>query len=127
MKTERKNKEQRRQVINGFGSSAAAFEEYLRRAVRRTLWELMQEEVEALCGRKHRPLESRANRRAGSEAGIFYFAGRKEALKRPRVRQRRAGGGEQEVRLASYEQARQQENIEGEVMAMMEEGWRWGG
>ena len=122
MRTERKNKTQQRQVINGFGSSAAVFEEYLRGAVRETLWELMQEEVAALCGPKHRPLESRANRRAGSDLGVFYFAGRKEALKRPRVRQPQAGGGEQEVRLASYEQARQQENIEGEVMAMMEEG-----
>ena len=64
----------------------------------------------------------RAYRRAGSDDGILYFDGRKEAIKRPRVRERQPDGSEREVVLETYQAARQQKNIEAQVMAFMEEG-----
>ena len=98
------------------------FCDYMREAIRGTLWALMKEEVEAHCGVSHRPEVAGRYRRAGSEDGVFYFAGRKEAVKRPRVRERLSGGLERETVLESYHAARSQKNIVEEVMAMVEEG-----
>ena len=95
--------------------------DHLREAIKRALWEGMLEEVQELCGPKYRPETEAVHRRAGSGDGVFYCHGRKEGIKRPRVRVRRAEG-EEEAPLKSYEQARQQTNIAAEVMAMMEEG-----
>jgi transposase-like protein len=119
MKTETKSKQTRTQDANQ--SSGEIFREYLRGVVQTALGEVMQEEVEGLCGPKYQPVESAVYRRAGSDDGVVYYAGRKEAIKRPRVRMRGAER-EQEVRLKSYEQARQQNNITAEVMALVEEG-----
>ena len=100
MKTERRSKQTVGQAANETASTAQEFSEYLRGAVRGALWELMQEEVEVLCGPKHRPWQKATHRRAGSEEGVFYFETRKEALKRLRVRQRQGGGWEREVPLS---------------------------
>ena len=122
--TMRKNQRAKERILqgqNGPESVAKVFREYLRGEVRATLWELMQEEVEALCGKRHRPEPDAVCRRAGSEEGVMYFHGRKEAIRRPRVR-REGAGCEREVRLKTYEVARRQKNIEAEVMALVEEG-----
>ena len=103
-------------------STERVFCDYMRDSIRETLWALMQEEVEAHCGVRHRPELEGRYRRAGSDDGVFYFAGRKEAVKRPRVRERLFGGREREKVLESYLAARSQKNIVEEVMAMMEEG-----
>jgi len=98
------------------------FCEYIRESIRGVLWKLMKEEVEAHCGVSHRPEEEGRYRRAGSDDGVFYFAGRKEPVKKPRVREKMPWGGEREKVLESYRAARSQKNIESEVMAMVEEG-----
>jgi transposase-like protein len=123
--TMRKNeraKERLLQGMNGTGSAEEVFRDYLRGAVRATLWDLMQEEVGILCGTRHRPELEAIYRRAGSENGVIYYNGSKEAIKRPRVRERVGVKDEREVQLKTYEQARQKKNIEAEVMAMVEEG-----
>lgn len=101
---------------------AQLLREHLRQAVRGALSELMQEEVQALCGQRYQRGIVKEYRRGGNDDGIMYFSGRKEAIERPRVRRRRADGKEEEARLNSYEKARSTRNIEGEVFGMMSEG-----
>lgn len=98
------------------------FRDYLRQSIREALWDLMQEEVEQLCGASHRRVEKGSYRRAGSENGVFYHHGGKEAVVRPRVRQKRGDGSECEQPLVSYRQARSMTNIEEEVYQRMSEG-----
>ena len=122
MKTRGKLKESILQGMKEGQSTERVFCDYMRDSIRATLWALMQEEVEAHCGLRHHPKVEGRYRRAGSDEGIFYFAGRKEAVKRPRVRERLSGGLERETVLESYHAARSQKNIVEEVMAMVEEG-----
>lgn len=123
--TVKKDKEVKSQVLQAqareFGTSNQ-FVDYMRESIRGALWGLMREEVETLCGTSHHPAQDALYRRAGSDDGIMYFDGRKEAIKRPRVRERQPDGSEREVVLDSYQAARQQTNIEAQVMAFMEEG-----
>jgi putative transposase len=90
--------------------------------VRGALVELMQAEVEQLCGPRHQRGHEREHRRAGSEAGVFYTQGGKEAIERPRVRRKSSNGSQEEVRLHSYSQARSIGNIEQEIFGRMSEG-----
>jgi len=121
MKRESKNKTSKRQESSR-GEASEAFREYLRQSVRETLWELMQEEVEQLCGPRHARGTGLEHRRAGSERGLFYSEGGKQPIERPRVRRQRGDGKEEEVRLHSYSQARSRQNIEEEIFARMSEG-----
>jgi len=107
---------------NNLHAAAELFRDYLRRSVRAALMELMQEEVEQLCGPRHQRGQEREYRRAGSEAGVFYTEGGKEAIGRPRVRRKSSNGGQEEVRLHSYSQARSTRNIEREIFGRMSEG-----
>lgn len=110
------------QGITEVESVGTTFREVMRESIRGAMWEIMKEEVEGLCGSSHYPKENAIYRRAGSEDGVLYFQGRKEAIKRPRVRERQPDGREREIGLRSYNEARQKKNIEAEMMAFMEEG-----
>jgi transposase-like protein len=103
-------------------SATELFRDYLRQSVREALWELMQEEVEQLCGTSHQRGNPGSYRRAGSEKGVFYIEAGKQSITRPRVRRKRSDGSESEVPLASYQQARSMSNIEAEVCERMSEG-----
>jgi hypothetical protein len=70
----------------------------LRESLRATAEQMLQEEVETLCGER-RP--ERSIRRAGSESGACYAGGRREAILRPRVRKQVGDGTKREHRLAS--------------------------
>ena len=98
------------------------FNEYLRGSVRLALFELMQQEVHELCGPSHARGNASPNRRAGSEQGIGYINGKKEPLKRPRVRRQNDDGSQEEVELKSYAAARQINNISEEVARLLFEG-----
>lgn len=103
--------------------TATIFNEFLRGAARLALFDLMQEEVDNLCGPSHdRALPRPANRRAGNEKGICYIDGGKEAIQRPRVRRDRGDGSEEEVHLASYKAAHQVSNIQEHVADLLLEG-----
>ena len=121
MSSKSKKKENERQAEKS-KSAGEAFREYLRQSVQEALWELMQEEVRELCGPAHERGREREHRRAGSERGVFYTEGGKQAIERPRVRRRVGDEGEEEVRLHSYAQARSSQNIEREIFARMSEG-----
>ena len=88
----------------------------LRQSVRLALYDAMEQEVNLLCGAKHKPSESEYNR-AGSEHGSVYLDGEKEAIKRPRVRT-----SEGEVQLEVYQAASSQRNLFKEVVSYMEQG-----
>ena len=99
MKTNKKPKGEILQGIKHWLGTEEVFSAYMRESIRRALWELMQEEVEAHCGLRHRPERDGRYRRAGSDDGVFYFAGRKEAVKKPRMRERLTGGRQREAVL----------------------------
>jgi transposase-like protein len=102
--------------------TAEIFNEYLRGAAKLALFDLMQEEVDRLCGPSHdRALPRPAHKRAGSEKGICYIEGTKEPIQRPRVRREDCEGTE-EVQLASYQAAQQVNNIRERVTALLLEG-----
>lgn len=98
------------------------FNEYVRGSVRLALFELMQQEVRELCGPSHARERDSCNRRAGSEQGICYVDGKKERLRRPRVRCRRDDGHEEEVELKSYQAARQVTNLREDIAHLLLEG-----
>ena len=88
----------------------------LRQSVRLALYDAMEQEVNLLCGAKHKPSESEY-KRVGSEHGSVYLDGEKEAIKRPRVRT-----SEGEVQLEVYQAASSQRNLFKEVVSYMEQG-----
>lgn len=77
---------------------------HFRTAVREALYEVVEEEIARMCGPSHRPDADSAFRRAGSANATVFLDGRREALKRPRVREHREDGSV-EVTLASWQAA----------------------
>ncbi len=98
------------------------FNELLRGAARLALFDLMQQEVLALCGPAYSHSPKASYRRAGSEKGVCYVDGGKESIQRPRVRRTREDGKEEEVALKSYQAARCSQNIREEVASLLLEG-----
>lgn len=83
---------------------AQMMKEHFRSVVREALYEVVEEEVRQLCGAAHRPDPDSTFRRAGSAHSTVFLDGRREALKRPRVREHREAGSV-EVTLASWQAA----------------------
>ena len=98
--------------------AAKLFHQMLRQSVRAGLFAAMAEEVEALCGPRYRPDHQSLCHRAGSEAGVAYLDGGKEAIRRPRVRHKTEG----EVRLATYEAASSPLGLFDQVVAAVAQG-----
>ncbi|MEI6423814.1 MAG: transposase [Lentisphaerota bacterium] len=85
----------------GSGEAGEIFRKFIRGAVMSSFVDVMQEEVEALCGPKYRPLGEEDAYRSGSAPGICVLEGRMERVERPRVRRKTVAGSE-EIRLESY-------------------------
>lgn len=94
----------------------------LRDSLRATAEQMLEEEVNALCGESHRPEAGAQYRRAGSESGTCYAEGRREAILRPRVRKRNGDGMEREHVLASYAAMRQPNNNAASVVTALGAG-----
>ena len=77
------------------------FRDCIRDVVRLTYYEIMMEEVRALCGEKHLQANLSEFMRAGSAPGIFIIDGKTRRIKRPRVR-KKAGGKNKEYKLKTY-------------------------
>ncbi len=88
-----------------------AFREFLRGGVRQVILEVMAAEVGELCGAKHHPSEEVGYRRAGSAPGSILWEGNRDEVQRPRVRREKGDGTTQEVRLQTYESARQPDQL----------------
>ena len=84
-----------------------AFRQFLRGGVRQMFLDVMAAEVGELCGVKHHPIGEVAYRRAGSAPGSILWEGNRDKVQRPRVRRQKQDGRSEEVRLRTYESARQ--------------------
>ena len=98
------------------------FREYLRGGVRMMLSEVMVAEVAELCGAKYHPSDGAACRRSGSTSGYVVLEGNREDVKRPRVRREKGDGSTEEVRLRTYESARQLDQLRGMVLRALSAG-----
>lgn len=81
------------------------FREYLRGVSREMLIKVMADEVEMLCGPAYSPDPDASCYRSGNAAGYAYMESRREAVQRPRVRQRTQQGTTEEMELQSYRAA----------------------
>jgi len=90
------------------------------------LAEAMAAEVAELCGKKYHPTEEAACRRAGSTPGYVVWEGKREDVKRPRVRRHQEDGDNngptEEVRLQTYEAARQLDQLQAMVLRALKAG-----
>ena len=79
----------------------------------------MEAEVNSLCGKKHYPNSESPYYRAGSEKGVMFANGEKEAITRPRVRTKEDS---KEVKLEVYQAASTSDNLFEEVVEILGEG-----
>jgi len=103
------------------GEAAEIFRDHLRGCVREMICEVMAAEVTELCGPKHAPSGDEVFR-SGSSPGRVIFEGQREDVVRPRVRQRGANGSTTEVPLASYESARNPEQLQASIVTALMSG-----
>lgn len=94
----------------------------LRDSLRAAAEQMLEEEVNALCGESHRPAAGAQYRRAGSERGVCQVDGRREAIIRPRVRKQIGDGTEREHVLASYAAMRDSTNHAAAVVSALGAG-----
>jgi len=97
------------------------FRDHLRGCVRQMISEVMADEVNELCGPKHKPSDS-DHFRAGSSSGHVLFEGDREDVVRPRVRKRGEDGSSEEVVLATYQAARDPSQLQESIVAALMHG-----
>jgi len=103
------------------GDAAEIFRDHLRGCVRDMICEVMATEVTELCGPKHAPSGGEVFR-SGSSPGRVIFEGQRENVVRPRVRERQANGSTSEVRLDSYESARNPQRLQASIVSALMAG-----
>ncbi len=99
---------------------AIEFEKLIQGAARHAVCRVMAMEVESLCGPKYKPAGN-GNRRGGSAKGQFILRDVRVDVDRPRVR-RESGGGEEELRLRSYEAANEGTALKIAIMQAFRSG-----
>jgi len=102
----------------GERESTELFNQLIRVSIREAFWQMMDDEVQILCGPRYHPNEESELHRAGSEKGSVYLDGGKEEIRRPRVRH----GSEGEVTLESYKAASSQQGLFEQIVGMVGEG-----
>src|SRR4030042_2805708 len=93
------------------GEGGTFLANWMRGHVRQALFRVMESEVELICGAIYQPDAASDCLRAGSAPGSVLNEGRTVKINRPRVR-RKTGGKSEEVRLATYEAAREPGRLE---------------
>ena len=88
------------------------FRDWMRGMARQTVLRVFEAETQALCGAFYRPNEEAECYRAGSAPGSVLSEGRKEEIRRPRVRRSKDGGKTTEVRLSTYDAAQEPGHLE---------------
>jgi putative transposase len=119
MRSKAQNQETKQPESEAAQEVRGGFEQFMREAVREAAWAIMVEEVAHLCGPRHRPAQGSGHRRAGTEKGVLRYEGRRESLRRPRVR---TADGRREVALESYAMVRDVKNHEEMVHRLVAEG-----
>ena len=97
------------------------FREFVREQVREIIIGVMTEEVESLCGPKHGKKENGEFYRAGSAPGYILHEGRRQELKRPRVR-RKTPAGSREATLTSYAEAQDEGELRRRMLSALKAG-----
>jgi len=91
------------------------FRDYLRGIVRSTYYDIMLEEVEALCGEKYFQRNMSEFMRAGSAKGVCILNGKREKVKRPRVR-KKTGSTSKEYKLKTYEAGKNGDEVQTMIL-----------
>lgn len=100
-----------------FLDSAEAFQEYMRARARQALAEVIEDEIDQLCGRAYaRDDDDHACRRAGSAPSFVMTPAGREPMQRPRVRRAAPDGGSEEVALKSWKLAQSPDEWEAATM-----------
>lgn len=113
-------------LLESLGQVSAAetgqvFRDFLRGHVRLMISEVMAAEVTELCGPKHHPSSS-DHYRAGSASGLVLVEGEREDITRPRVRRRTSDGSHCEVELASYQAAKDPQQLQEQIVQAIVSG-----
>lgn len=95
--------------------------ETFREQVREIIIGVMEAEVESLCGPLHHPKEGSEFYRSGTAPGYILHEGRRQALKRPRVRKKN-GNGSHETILQSYTQAQDASELRKRLLTALQAG-----
>ena len=90
--------------------------ELLRANVRQALYDLVEEEIESLCGPSHHPRKDALYYRSGSSDSHVYLDGRRTEAKRPRVRFKSAEDKSIEVHLKTWKTAQSPDAWEDAMM-----------
>jgi transposase-like protein len=106
----------------GFSAAGEAFRDFVRAQVREIIIGVMCAEVEALCGPPHRPKAPGEFFRAGSAPGYVLHEGRRQDVKRPRVRRRDGAGGSREEVLTSYAEAQEPGELHRRILDALQAG-----
>ncbi|MDF3130865.1 IS256 family transposase [Kiritimatiellaeota bacterium B1221] len=85
--------------------AATLLSTHVRQCARAAILNIIQEEVDLLCGPSHHPNNESAFFRAGSAPSSIYIEGKRQAVSRPRVRERTEDGS-QEVTIKTLQAAR---------------------
>ena len=94
-----------------------ALRRQLHTAMRGLIYDLFEQEVTALCGPRYKRNRQTEGGRAGSEQGSIYWDGRREPVRRPRVRDKHG-----EVQLESYDALRDYDLFSDEVQQLLIRG-----
>lgn len=97
------------------------FQEEMRAIIKESYINMMFEEANQLCGGFYHPDSASAYSRAGSAKGSFTLNGRKEAVIRPRVRQKGVGT-DGEVELLSYKAGKDADEVRGLITLALGSG-----
>ena len=90
----------------------SALDGLLKGCVRSMVVDVLQAEVEALCGPRYARQEGAGEyRRAGTADGAFTYGARTEKITRPRVRRKGPDGRETEASLESYAAAKDESSL----------------
>jgi len=81
------------------------------------VYDMFDQEVETLCGPRYERDREAEGARAGSEQGSIYWEGKRQPVRRPRVR-----GGKGEVHLESYDALRDFDLFSDEVQRLLIRG-----
>ena len=97
------------------------FREYFGKFVGDAFVDVMREEIELLCGPRHRPDPDAEHFRAGSAPGYVLHEGRRRDVTRPRMR-RREGDGSVEATLSTYANAQEPGELRERILDAFQVG-----
>jgi len=95
------------------------FQGWLRGMMRGLVVDAQVEEVAGLCGASHERGVAGKYYRAGSAPGQIDWEGRREDIKRPRVRSLKEDGESEEVRLKTYQWAQDKTELKRQILTAL--------